>query len=232
MSEVVLTIDGREVKAKAGTTILEAARSVGIEISTLCQHEKLAPYGACRICTVEIVRGQRSRLVASCVYQVEDGLVVKTESAPVVKGRRMLLELILARWQIDKVKLDHWPWTGEALLKRYGLERSRFAEDTTMCILCGLCVRYCAEVKKENVLGFVGRGTKRQVVIYPELAEEACPSCDGGEMGCRSVCPTGVVPNDYALAGQRFGKKPPLAHPVRVHDEDNVRDILRVVGHS
>ena len=115
MNEVVLTIDGKEVKAKEGMSILEAARSVGINIPTLCHHEKLSAYGACRLCTVEIIRGQRSRLVASCVYPVEDGLVVKTESAPVIKGRRMLLELILARWQIDKVRLDHWPWTGKAL---------------------------------------------------------------------------------------------------------------------
>ena len=104
MSEIGLTIDDKEVKAKEGTSILEAARSVGIGIPTLCHHEKLSAYGACRLCTVEIIKGQRSRLVASCAYPVEDGLVVKTESEPVIKGRRILLELILARWQLDKVQ--------------------------------------------------------------------------------------------------------------------------------
>ena len=230
MNEVMLTIDDKEVKAKGGTTILEAAQSAGINIPTLCHHEKFAAYGACRLCTVEIIRGQRSRLVASCVYTVEDGLVVKTESEPVIKGRRILLELILARWQIDKIRLDHWPWTGKALLERYGLERTRFEDNTTMCILCGLCVRYCAEVKKANVLGFIGRGITRQVVIYPELAVKVCPSCDGGNMGCRSVCPTGVIPNNFALSGPYWGKKLPLAHPVSIYDEDNIRDIRHTVG--
>ena len=76
MSEVTLIIDDEEVKANEGMTILEAARTAGIDIPTLCHHERLAPYGACRLCTVEIVRGQRSRLVASCVYSVEDELIV------------------------------------------------------------------------------------------------------------------------------------------------------------
>jgi NADH dehydrogenase/NADH:ubiquinone oxidoreductase subunit G len=138
----------------------------------------------------------------------------------------------LALWQLDKVKLDHWPGTGQALLERYDVKQNRLEENTTMCILCGLCVRYCAEVKKANVLGYIGRGTKRQVVIYPELAVEACPSCDGGNMGCRSVCPTGVIPNDFALAGQRPGKKLPLAHPVSIYDQDNIREVLHIIGDS
>ena len=113
MSEVTLIIDDKEVKAMEGMTLLDAARSVGIDIPTLCYHEKLAPYGACRLCTVEIIRDQRSRLVASCVYPVEDGLIVKTESEPVVNGRKMLLHMMIARCpavkevQADVLAIQH-----------------------------------------------------------------------------------------------------------------------------
>jgi NADH dehydrogenase/NADH:ubiquinone oxidoreductase subunit G len=96
MSEITLQIDGREVEAKEGMTILEAAQSVGISIPTLCHHEKLEPYGACRICTVEIEARGRTNLVAACLYPVEQNLVVRTRSEKVDKTRKVLLELMLA----------------------------------------------------------------------------------------------------------------------------------------
>lgn len=218
--QVKLRINGNELAVAPGTTLLEAARSADIFIPTLCHHEALSNYGACRLCTVEVIKGRRSRMVASCIYPVEDGIEVLTESDRVVQHRRIMLELILARW----------PWVPEDLLKRYGVEKSRFEEDTNFCILCGLCVRYCTEVKKANVLGFVGRGVERQVVIYPELALKMCPTCDDGKMGCRSVCPTGTIPNEFAHTGPRYGKKLPLAYPVRTYQEDNVREIMKTVG--
>ncbi len=95
MSEILLQIDGREVKAKEGMTILEAARSAGIFIPTLCHHEKLEPYGACRICVVEADAGGRTSLVAACVYPVGKNLVVRTRSEQVDKTRKMILELLL-----------------------------------------------------------------------------------------------------------------------------------------
>ena len=188
MSEVTLTINDKKVKAKEGMTILEAAQSVGIDIPTLCHHEKLAPYGACRLCTVEIVRGKRSRLVASCVYTVEDALIVKTESEPVIKIRKMLLELMWARAPGAPVIRDYGI--------KYGIDRMKFDVEPNFCILCGLCVRYCAEVKKKNAIGFIGRGTEREVMFFPEIANEECPKC--GE--CYAICPTGVLPSNYALA--------------------------------
>jgi len=217
---VTLKINGKDVKAKPGMTVLEAARSADIFIPTLCYNEKLSNYGACRLCTVEITSRGRSRMVASCLYPVEEGLEVQTESERVVKNRKVILELILSRW----------PWVDKDLLERYGVKESRFEENTNFCILCGLCVRYCTEVKKANVLGFIGRGTERQVVIYAEEALKVCPTCDGGEMGCRSVCPTGVIPNEFAQIGPRFGKKIPLAYPARKYDENNVRDVLYMTG--
>jgi len=201
MSEVTLIINEEEVKAKEGMTILEAARNAGIDIPTLCYHEKLAPYGACRLCTVEIIRGQRSRLVTSCVYPVEDGLIVKTESEPVIKGRKMLLELMWARAPGVQPIRDYgmrYGITGVQAIRDYGLSapKTKFEIEPTFCILCGLCVRYCAEVKKKHAIGFIGRGTEREVVFFPEIAREECPNCKE----CYELCPTGALPSHYALA--------------------------------
>ena len=201
MSEVTLIINDEEVKAEEGTTILEAARSAGIDIPTLCYHEKLAPYGACRLCIVEIVKGQRSRLVTSCVYLVEDGLIVKTESEPVIKIRKMLLELMWARAPGVQPLRDYgmkYGITGVQAIRDYGISatKTKFETEPTFCILCGLCVRYCAEVKKKNAIGFIGRGTEREVVFFPEIAHEECPNCKE----CYSLCPTGALPSHYALA--------------------------------
>jgi len=188
MSDVTLTINDKEIKAKEGMTILEAAQNAGIDIPTLCHHEKLAPYGACRLCTVEIIKGQRSRLVTSCVYTVEDKLIVKTESEPVVKIRKMILELIWATAPgADAIR---------EYATKYGINRTKFEIEPTFCILCGLCVRYCAEIKKKNAIGFIGRGIERQVMFFPDIAAEECPKC--GE--CFPLCPTGVLPSNYVLA--------------------------------
>jgi len=201
MGEVALIINDKEVKAKEGTTILEAAQSVGIDIPTLCHHEKLTPYGACRLCTVEIVKGQRSRLVTSCVYTVEDGLIVKTESEPVIKIRKMLLELMWARSPGVQPLRDYgmrYGISGVEAIRDYGVTttKTKFEIEPTFCILCGLCVRYCAEVKAKNAIGFIGRGTEREVVFFPEIAYEECPNCKE----CYAICPTGALPSHYALA--------------------------------
>ena len=201
MSEVTLIINDEEVKAEEGMTILEAARSAGIDIPTLCYHEKLAPYGACRLCMVEIVRGPQSRLVASCVYPVEDGLIVKTESDRVIKGRKMILELMWARAPGVQPIREYgikYGITGVQVIRDYGVGRKNMAKfeiEPTFCILCGLCVRYCAEIKKENAIGFVGRGIGREVVFFPEIARRTCPGCQE----CFSLCPTGALPSHYGL---------------------------------
>ncbi len=181
--KVSLTINDREIKAKEGMTILDAARDAGIYIPTLCYNEKLAPYGACRICTVEVTKGKRTRLVTSCVYPVEEGLVVNTDSPRVISLRKMLLELMLAS---SKAK------TIQDLARQYAVTQQRFEAEKTNCILCGLCVRYCNEIKKANAIGFVGRGTERRVVFYPQIASTVCASC----RECFSLCPTGKLPSE------------------------------------
>lgn len=174
MKMVKLQIDGQEVQAKEGTTILEAATECGINIPTLCYSEKVKPYGACRLCMVEITRGGRTKLVASCVYEVEDGLVVETDTEKVMKIRRMIIELL-------------WPsLTG--LAKEYGVTGSRFWPKETECNLCGLCVRYCSEIKKLDAVYFKGRGIDRELTIVPELAKE-CAFCHE----CHDLCTGGWI---------------------------------------
>ncbi|MBA7468779.1 MAG: 2Fe-2S iron-sulfur cluster binding domain-containing protein [Dehalococcoidia bacterium] len=183
VKKVTLTINDREVRAEGGVTILEAARDAGIHIPTLCYHEKLAPYGACRLCTVEISQNGRTQLVTACVYPAEDGLVVKTDSQRVIRIRKMLLELMLASSPAKTI---------QDLAQQHGVAKPRFEAEKTNCILCGLCVRYCNEIKKANAIGFVGRGTERRVVFYPEIASTVCASC----RECFSLCPTGKLPSE------------------------------------
>jgi len=205
MAKVSLIIDDIVVKADEGATILEAARTAGIDIPTLCSHEELAPYGACRLCTVELKRGQQSQLVASCVCPVEEGLSVKTESAPVTKGRKMLLELLWARAPGIQALREYGIKYGISAVRAgtdYGIipgissTRTKFEIEPTFCLLCGLCVRYCNEVKRKDAIGFVGRGTEREVVFFPELAANGCTQCED----CYPLCPTGTLPLYYTLA--------------------------------
>ncbi|MFH1137807.1 MAG: 2Fe-2S iron-sulfur cluster-binding protein [Pseudomonadota bacterium] len=187
MSEIQLRIDGKEVAAREGMTVLEAARQAGIDIPTLCHHEKLEPYGACRICTVEVeVRGW-TKLVASCLYPVENNLIVRTRSEKVDKIRKMILELLLAHAPGSTILQD--------LAKVYGADVDRFEKEASFCIHCGLCVRYCAEVKKKNAVGFVDRGTRREISFIPEIASRECWNCKE----CFPLCPTSALQAAYVL---------------------------------
>src|SRR4030065_204215 len=187
MREILLQIDGKEVKARQEMTILEAAQSAGISIPTLCHYEKLEPYGACRICTVEVETRGRTNLVAACLYPVEQNLIVRTRSEKVNKTRKVLLELMLAHAP-DAVELQD-------LAQEYGADKDRFEKESSFCILCGLCVRYCTEVKKKNAVGFFDRGTKREISFIPEIASKECWSCKE----CFPLCPTSYLQAAYHL---------------------------------
>lgn len=187
MSEILLEIDGKEVKANEGMTLLDAAKSAGISIPTLCHHEKLNPYGACRICTVEVETGGRTSLVASCIYPVAPELIVKTRSEKIDKTRKTILELMLA----------HAPDAPDVqeLAREYGADKDRFEKEPSFCILCGLCVRYCAEVRKKNAVGFVDRGPNREIHFIPEIASQECWDCKE----CFPLCPTSYAQAAYHL---------------------------------
>jgi len=187
MSEILLQIDGKEVRAREGMTLLEAARSAGIAIPTLCYHENLEPYGGCRLCLVELESRGGTRLVVSCVYPVENNLVVRTRSEKIDRIRKMILELLLAHAP-DAFEL-------QGLAQEYGADKNRFEKEASFCIHCGLCVRYCAEVKKKNAVGFVDRGIRKEISFIPEIAAQECWNCKE----CFPLCPTEALQAAYVL---------------------------------
>lgn len=187
MTDILLQIDGKQVKAKEGMTVLEAARGAGISIPTLCHHEKLAPFGACRMCIVEAEAGDTKRLLVSCVVPVEENLIVKTRSEKIDRFRKSLLELMLAH-------APHSPKLQE-LAREYGADPDRFEKEADFCIHCGLCVRYCAEVKQLNAIGFVDRGVRKEISFIPDIASKACNACKE----CFPLCPTSYLQAAFVL---------------------------------
>jgi len=174
MEQVTMQINGQSVTTPAGTTILQAARNHGFTIPTLCHDDRLEPYGACRMCMVEIEYQGRRQMVASCLYPAKEGLVVQTDTEKTQKVRRMILELL-------------WP-AFQQYGEKYGVTSSRFQTGITDCSLCGLCVRYCSEVKKAGNLYFKGRGIDRE----PAMLEGASASCSNCRE-CYSLCSSGWI---------------------------------------
>ena len=187
MSEITLEIDGIKVQATDGMTLLEAAQSVGIYIPTLCHHEKLEPFGGCRLCIVEVDERGWTKLVVSCVYLAADGLVVRTRSEKIDRIRKTILELLLAHAPDAEVLKE--------LAQEYGAKKDRFDKDPSFCIHCGLCVRYCAEVKQKHAVGFVDRGIRKEISFIPEIAARECNACKE----CFPLCPTSYLQAAFVL---------------------------------
>ena len=187
MSQINLRIDGKEVKASEGMTLLEAAKTVGVKIPALCHHELLEPFGACRLCTVEIEIKGWTKMVAACLYPVEEGLNVTTRSDKIDRIRKMIIELLMS----------HAPdaFVLQELAAQYGAQRDRFAKEASFCIHCGLCVRYCAEVKKKHAVGFIDRGIRKEIAFIPEIAARECWDCKE----CFPLCPTEALQAAYVL---------------------------------
>jgi bidirectional [NiFe] hydrogenase diaphorase subunit len=190
-----MEIDGRRVAFDSGDTVLAVARKNGIAIPTLCHHPGLASYGGCRLCVVDVTRPEWEgwrRLVTACEYAAEAGLVVVTNSERVVRARRTVVDLLLAR-------CPSTPFVVE-LARTLGLSETSFAprDEPDDCILCGLCVRVCAAVGADAI-GSAGRGVDKQVgppyapPNYdrpPGLAPAAdCVGC----LCCAHICPTGHI---------------------------------------
>jgi len=199
MSEILLQIDGKEVSAREGMTLLEAAQEAEIYIPTICHHEKLEPYGGCRLCIVEVEKRGRTNLVVSCVYPVERDLVVRTRSEKIDRIRKTILELQLAHAP-DAFELQD-------LAKEYGADKNRFEKEASFCIHCGLCVRYCDEVKQKNAVGFVDRGTRKEISFIPEIAARECWDCKE----CFPLCPTEALQAAFVLTKALSSGSPSLA---------------------
>jgi len=202
-----LTIDGKEVSAREGETILQVARENGIDIPTLCYLEGLSPYGACRLCLVE-VKGV-NRLLPACVTQVEEGMEVITNSERLVKYRKMILELLFSeRNHTCSVCVVNGHCELQRLAQKLGVTNvrfpyrypnlpvdathDRFAVDHNRCVLCTRCVRVCDEIEGAHVWDVMGRGINSRIIAdlnQPWGTSETCTSCGK----CVHVCPTGAL---------------------------------------
>lgn len=192
---ITVTIDGQKMRVTEGQTILEVAREHGIHIPTLCYHEAMEPFGACRICVVEVETSRGSQLVASCAYPCSDGLVVHTQSDSVLRSRRLTVELLMA-------SSAHVPVVRE-LARELDVREPRFTIEKNDCILCGLCVRACREVVGVSAISLVNRGLGKEVSAPFHIASDVCIQCGT----CVLVCPTGAITLEDITGGER------IAHP-------------------
>lgn len=187
MKTVTITINRKRYQAEEGEPVLKVARGAGVDIPALCYHEALTPYGACRLCVVEVIAGAPKGLATSCTLAARDGLKVKTESKEISETRKGLLELYLA--EAPGSQYIH------ELAAKYGVKESRFTrklkpeELENKCILCGLCVRVCNEVISAGVINFIGRGPDTKVNAPYLEPSDKCIGCTA----CADVCPTDVI---------------------------------------
>lgn len=172
-----ISIDGIEIDVPKHWTVLDTARFLGLDIPTLCYHEGLSPWGGCRLCVVEIGEGKDTKLVTSCTYPVEEGLIVRTATKRVVNARKLILELLIAQCPTSKVLQD--------LAAKMGLKRVRFKPKWEDCIYCGLCVRICEEQMMAKAIGFVDRGNRLKITTPFDKTSEVCKKCGA----CMYICP-------------------------------------------
>jgi len=202
-----LTIDGKDVSAREGQTVLEVAREHGINIPTLCNLDGLTPLGACRMCLVE-VKGAR-RLLPACVTQVQEGMEVATQSDTLLKYRRMILEMLFAeRNHVCSVCVSNGHCELRSMAQTLGITHVRFpylyphlpvdgshekfVADHNRCILCQRCVRVCDEIEGAHTWDVMGRGTASKVITDLNQPWGASASCTGCGK-CVQVCPTGAL---------------------------------------
>jgi len=178
---ITFKLNGKEVQGEEGQYILQVAEKYGVEIPTLCHHKALEPAGMCRLCTVELFDGRRTRFVTACNYPIWEGMEINTDSEAVHEGRKLIVELLLARCP-DVLVIKE-------LAEKYGIETPRFKLGHSDCILCGLCVRMCAERMGVSAISMTGRGSDMRVETPFQIKSDVCQVCGA----CESVCPTGCI---------------------------------------
>lgn len=183
MALVKTIIDGTEIEVERDRWALDVIHEMGIPIPTLCHHPALEPYGACRLCVVEITRGKWTWLATSCDLPIREGLSIRTNTPEVIKSRKMAIELLWARApQAECI---------QKLAGELGVEKPRFSmrDDLGKCILCGLCVRVCDKLIGVSAISFVNRGINRKISTPFNSASNDCIGCNA----CVAVCPTGHI---------------------------------------
>ena len=175
-----IIMDGKEVAANRGQTIVEVARQNGLYIPTLCHVPALEPAGMCRICTVELTERGRTRKVTACNYPLRGDVEINTDTPELRKGRKLIVELLAARCPDAPVLRD--------LARRYGADLERFGGESKECIMCGLCVRVCERVGG-NALALSGRGVEIAVDSFYGRPAATCIACGA----CARVCPVDKI---------------------------------------
>lgn len=181
---VNITIDGATIRATKGSSVLDAALEYGICIPHLCHVSYLSDIGACRLCIVEHVENGRSTITTSCTLKVQEGMVIRANSDKIRKLRRNLAELLVAQAPNSRAIQD--------IALRCGVKEVRYPFRNDDCVLCGRCVRVCAEVWKAKAIGFVGRGKDRRVAYPFGVRPDFCKQCGS----CIQLCPMTITPCD------------------------------------
>ncbi len=180
---IKFNINDTPVEAEPGWTVLETARHYGIEIPTLCYHEAVSPSGACRLCMVELRDGDWSKLVASCIYPVADGINIYTETERIDNVRRWVFEMLLAEVPASTEIRE--------MARQYGVESTRFTvtDPDEDCMVCGLCTRACEEIVGLSAISLMSRGVHKKVDAPFSRPSEICVACGC----CVTICPTGAM---------------------------------------